>query len=90
MGKLYDYFGERSEWFALYASDTLINDEMFCSEVKRGNFRLHPKVGRGLSKGCITIDSQADFRAIRARLISVKKLSIPNTALMTYGKVTVK
>lgn len=90
LSSLYDVFGQRSDWFSLYANDGKINDEMYCNEVKRGNFRLHPKVGRGLSKGCITIDKQSEFNIIRSILKSVKKQPIPGSALLAYGKVIVK
>ncbi|WP_346777784.1 tlde1 domain-containing protein [Paraburkholderia sp. Ac-20336] len=33
--------------------------------VERGQFRLHPAGGRGLSKGCITLPGYADFEKIR-------------------------
>lgn len=84
-GWLYDMFGQRGDWFALYANDRRIDDVAYCREVKRGNFRLHPKVGRGISKGCITIDKQSDFNKIRTILKSVKKHAIPNSALLAYA-----
>ncbi|MDE8603833.1 DUF2778 domain-containing protein [Marinomonas sp. RSW2] len=56
LGWLYDLIAQKDDWFALYAEDDNIDDETFCEAVKRGQFRLHPKVGRGISKGCITID----------------------------------
>lgn len=43
LGPLRDLFNVRSEWFALYADDGKVDDEMLCNEVKRGSFRLHPK-----------------------------------------------
>ena len=42
-GALRDLLNGHGEWFALYAVDGKIDDETFCNEVKRGNFRLHPK-----------------------------------------------
>jgi len=90
LGSLYDAFGQRGEWFSLYADDEKIDDEVFCNEVKRGNFRLHPKVGRGISKGCITINKQADFNHIHAILKGATKEPIPNSSLLAYGKVLVK
>lgn len=89
-GWLYDAFGQRGDWFALYANDSHIDDQVYCDEVKRGNFRLHPKVGRGISKGCITIDRQSDFNTIRTMLKGMKKHDIPGTDLFAYGRVTVK
>lgn len=52
----------RSEWFALYRDDGLINDETFVNGIRRGEFRLHPTGPSGLSKGCITLYSQSDLR----------------------------
>ncbi|WP_410572838.1 tlde1 domain-containing protein, partial [Bacillus sp. SIMBA_031] len=39
------------------------------SGVRRGNFRLHPASGAGLSFGCITLKSLADFRRLRQTLL---------------------
>lgn len=90
MGWFYDLFGQRSDWFALYANDGRIDDETYCNEVKRGNFRLHPKVGRGISKGCITIDRQSDFNMIFAILKGAPKQTIPGSTLSAYGQVIVR
>jgi hypothetical protein len=89
-GWLYDMFGQRGDWFALYSNDGKIDDETYCNEVKRGNFRLHPKVGRGISKGCITIDHQSDFNTIRAILKGAPKQAIPGSTITAYGKVVVR
>ena len=89
-GWLYDMIGQRGDWFALYANDGKIDDETYCNEVKRGNFRLHPKVGRGISKGCITIDRQSDFNLIRAMLKGAPNKGIPGSVLTAYGKVAVR
>ena len=90
LGGLYDMFGQRGDWFALYAEDGKIDDETYCNEIKRGNFRLHPKVGSGISKGCITVDHQSDFNAIRIILKGVPKEPIPGSSISAYGKVTVR
>lgn len=90
ISRLYDHFGQRANWFSLYANDSNIDDELFCDSVKRGNFRLHPKIGHGISKGCVTIDSQADFSIIRARLLSSIKFMIPGTELLAYGRLVVR
>lgn len=90
LGRLYEAFDRRSDWFALYADDGRIDDETFCNGVSRGHFRLHPAVGRGLSKGCITIQSQADFNVIKGMLRGVKNVRIPGTDVSTYGKVIVR
>lgn len=83
-------FSDHSEWFALYAIDGKIDDETYCNQVKRGNFRLHPKGPRGISEGCITIEKLADFNYIRALLKSVAPAVIPGSDLKAYGKVVVK
>lgn len=90
LGWLWDMAGNRSEWFGLYADDQQIDDEVFCEEVKRGNFRLHPMVGRGISKGCITIEKQSDFNRIRLMLRNAGTSAIPGTDLKTYGKITAR
>lgn len=43
-------FSDHHQWFALYAIDDEIDDEVFCNKVKRGNFRLHPRVREALAK----------------------------------------
>lgn len=53
LGGLWDRIKGRTNWFALYADDGRIDDYTFCNEIERGNFRLHPKGPRGISKGCI-------------------------------------
>lgn len=90
LGWLWDMAGNRGDWFGLYADDGKIDDEMFCNQVKRGQFRLHPKVGGGISKGCITINTQSDFNRIRSLLKGGGTTVIPKTDLKTYGKVTVR
>jgi len=90
LGRLYDMFGQRGNWFALYANDGRIDDETYCNEVKRGNFRLHPKVGRGISKGCITIDRQSDFNVFLAMIRGTPRQAIPASTLAAYGKVLVR
>ena len=90
MGWWYDAFGDKPDWFALYADDGRIDDETFCNGVRRGNFRLHPAVGRGLSKGCITIQQQSDFNIIKGMLRGVKNVKVPCTDILTYGKVIVR
>ena len=90
LGPLRDLFSGKDEWFALYAADGKIDDEMFCEEIKRGNFRLHPKGIRGISQGCITINSQNDFLSLRAILKNNKQEAVPGTELLAYGRVTVR
>ena len=89
LGPLYEALGWRDNWFSLYADDGKIDDEIFCEEVKRGNFRLHPTGSRRISRGCITIETQADFNFLRTILKSTQKQAIPGSTLLAYGKVVV-
>ncbi|CUB05421.1 DUF2778 domain-containing protein [Marinomonas fungiae] len=89
LGPLRDIFSDKDEWFALYADDSSIDDETFCDEVKRGQFRLHPKGPLGVSQGCITINSYSDFQILRALLKGVETEVIPEVGLECYGKITV-
>ena len=82
-------FGERRDWFALYAIDGKIDDETYCEKVKRGEFRLHPKGSRGISLGCITIDNPKDFQFLRTILTNAKPSAVPGSTLRAYGKVRV-
>lgn len=90
LGALRDFFSGRSDWFALYASDGQIDDETLCDEVKRGNFRLHPKGSIGRSEGCIVIDKPSDFLQLRTILKSLKPMDIPGSKLKAYGTLIVK
>ncbi|QCP48683.1 DUF2778 domain-containing protein [Trinickia violacea] len=90
LGWLREAFIDRSDWFALYTADGKIDDEMFCNEVLRGNFRLHPKGPRGISQGCIVIDSAANFYRVRGLLVGCGRHPIPGSALRAYGMVAVK
>ena len=69
-------FGERRDWFALYAVDGKIDDETYCDRVRRGEFRLHPKGDLGISLGCITIDRLTDFQFLRTILTSAKPSAV--------------
>jgi len=90
LGPFRDMFDDHSNWFALHAIDSKIDDETFCNKVKRGAFRLHPKGGLGVSEGCITIDSRTDFQRLRAILTNTKPSAVPGSTLMAYGKVWVR
>lgn len=75
LGWIKDFISGKNEWFALFAADSSVDDIAFCNGVRRGEFRLHPKVGTGISKGCITI----------------RKFEVPQTAgTLAYGVVLVK
>ena len=90
LGPLLDFIKDRSDWFALYAADKQIDDEVFCNTVKRGNFRLHPAGTRGISQGCITLTTRTDFDILRHQLIAAGQVLIPGTSLHAYGRVTVQ
>lgn len=89
-GTLRDLLNDRNEWFALYAADSKIDDEMICNVIKRRRFRLHPKGVAGISQGCITVNEAADYRKLRTRLKSTSPTAIPGTSLQAYGRVIVK
>ncbi|MCF6325258.1 MAG: DUF2778 domain-containing protein [Gammaproteobacteria bacterium] len=90
LGSFRDMFNDHSNWFALHAIDGKIDDETYCNKVKRGAFRLHPKGDLGISQGCITIDSKADYQFLRGILKNSKQKPVPGSELLAYGKVTVR
>jgi hypothetical protein len=90
LGWLRDLLKGSSDWFALYADDGRIDDRTYCDQVQRGQFRLHPRVGRGISKGCITLDKVSDFHFVRNVLKSTPKTPISGSNTMHYGVVTVR
>jgi hypothetical protein len=87
LGWLWDRVLRHQDWFALYAADGRIDDETFCANVSRGNFRLH---SGALSKGCITIADQGDFNLIKAMLRGGTGYFIPGTDIKFYGGVLVE
>jgi len=89
-GSIKDAFRGKNEWFALYAVDGKIDDVAFCNSVQRGEFRLHPKGGQGISKGCITVESHMGFHHLRALLKGQRQTSVPGTTLKAYGRVIVR
>lgn len=78
----------RYEWFALYRDDGKIDDHTWVNNVKRGNFRLHPRGPLGVSLGCITLQHRTDFIAIRQALLYTPQVKLPN-GLMSYGTIEV-
>jgi hypothetical protein len=90
LGPLWDRIKGKADWLALYAMDNRIDDITYCNEIKRGNFRLHPKGAYGISKGCVVIDKPGEFQHLRSVLRSIKPASIPGTRLSAYGKVVVR
>lgn len=90
LGPIRDMLNGRNDWFALYAADNRIDDETFCNEVKRGNFRLHPKGITGRSEGCVVVAKESDFFHLRAILTSAKPVSVPGTKLKAYGRLVIR
>lgn len=80
----------RSTWFALYKADGKVDDWAFVNGVKRGNFRLHPNGRWGISDGCITLTSQAQFDRLSAYLLSQPVTVIPGTDIRYHGTVDVR
>jgi hypothetical protein len=78
-----------SEWFALYRDDGQIDDWTWINGVKRGNFRLHPIGGGGLSLGCITLQNYSDFQAVRRALLHTTTIPVGNSGLRAYGWIEV-
>jgi hypothetical protein len=78
-----------SEWFALYRDDGVIDDVTWINGVKRGQFRLHPAGGHGLSPGCITLPSYTDFLIIRHALLHTATIPARNSGLRAYGTIDV-
>ena len=83
-------FNDKRDWFALYANDDEIDDETWCEQVKRGQFRLHPKGRMGISQGCIVIEHSKDFQSLSAMLKNSEPRTITGTEIRALGKVTVK
>lgn len=90
MGWLYEKLGEKSDWFSLYAIDSKIDDQTFCEGTLRGQFRLHPAVGQGISKGCITLPSSQDYDLIKNELKASGTHSVVGFDIPVYGIVSVK
>ncbi|WP_184044570.1 DUF2778 domain-containing protein [Paraburkholderia sp. MM5384-R2] len=77
------------EWFALYRDDGLIDDVTWIGGVKRGQFRLHPGGGQGISLGCITLPSRTDFLRIHNALLHTMTIPAGNSGLRAYGTIEV-
>ncbi|MBC8639475.1 DUF2778 domain-containing protein [Caballeronia sp. EK] len=77
------------EWFALYRDDGLIDDWTWIDGVERGNFRLHPIGGQGVSFGCITLKSVADFQRLRQMLLQTATIAAGTSGLRAYGWIEV-
>lgn len=79
----------KTDWFALYAKDRVVDDERFCAGLLRGQFRLHAKGPNGRSKGCVTLERASDFALLRQLLKTTKTEVIPGTSFVSYGVVQV-
>lgn len=90
LGPLREMFSDKSDWFALYAVDSKIDDETYCKKVKRGAFRLHPKGLAERSEGCITVENIGDFHQISAMLRGACQAEVPGSKLKAYGRVVVR
>lgn len=90
LGWLYEQFSNKSEWFSLYAIDSKIDDQTFCDGTLRGQFRLHPAVGQGISRGCITLPSSQQYESIKSELKASGRYSVPGFDIPVYGIVSVK
>lgn len=75
------------EWFALYRDDGVIDDVTWVNGVKRGQFRLHPAGGQGISLGCITLPSRTEFMRIRNALLHTPKIPARSSGLLAYGTI---
>jgi len=85
-----EFSTDRSEWFALYRDDGVIDDQTVINGIIRGSFRLHPIGPRRLSEGCITLMSKSEFDLLRARLLAQPAIKIPGTGIRYYGTVDVQ
>lgn len=82
-------FVDRNEWFALYRDDGTIDDQTWVNDVSRGQFRLHPVGGSGISLGCITLPSRVEFLSIRHALLNTSPTPAGNSGRMAYGCIEV-
>ncbi len=89
LGPLRDWFTGRDEWFALYRDDGTVDDETFINGVRRGEFRLHSIGPARTSLGCITLQYQSQFDAMRRVMLATTTSTIPRTGITTYGTVQV-
>ena len=89
LGPLKDFFTGRDEWFALYRDDGSVDDETFVNGVRRGEFRLHPIGPARTSLGCITLQFEREFDAMRRAFLATTTSTIPSTSTTTYGVVHV-
>ncbi|ELQ6020211.1 DUF2778 domain-containing protein [Cronobacter turicensis] len=79
---------DHTQWFALDRADGQLDDYTWINHVKRGNFRLHPVGGQGLSLGCITLQHSSDFAVLRNALLATNKVVL-GKGIVTYGEIEV-
>lgn len=79
---------DRDLWFALYRQDSHIDDISFIDGVERGNFRLHPAGKSGISDGCITLPSHADYAILLEALLSTPSVMV-TAQLKAFGTIQV-
>jgi hypothetical protein len=80
---------DHNEWFALYRDDGRIDDDTWINGIKRSNFRLHPVGGSGVSFGCITLQSRADFQRLRSALLHTAAVTAGDSGIRAYGWIEV-
>lgn len=87
----HNLFGsDKSDWFALFAIDGKLDDEVLCNQIKRGEFRLHPEGRSGVSRGCVTIKKYLDWLQVKSVLRASPPVAIPGTELKAYGRLRVR
>lgn len=68
--------------------DSQIDDISFIDGVERGNFRLHPAGKSGISDGCITLPSHADYAILLEALLSTPSVMV-TAQLKAFGTIQV-
>jgi hypothetical protein len=76
---------DKSEWFALYRDDGIVDDQTTIDNVMRSAFRLHPSGPLGISEGCVTLSSEIAFAELRNFLRNQVGDFINGTNLKYYG-----
>jgi len=79
---------DRDLWFSLYRDDGMVDDTTFIDAVERGNFRLHPSGQSGISDGCITVVSHADYALLFSALLSTPAMLV-TARLKAFGTIQV-
>lgn len=88
LGAVRDFFRpDKADWFALYRSDGVIDDQTTVDGILRGSFRLHYG---SRSEGCITLINKDDYSRLFRLLKTTERGIIPGTNIPYYGTVTVQ